>query len=153
VEVAGHEAPAVFENLVGGRLRPSRSGAVLESIDPSTGIAWATVPRSDAADVNDAVTAAREAFEQRWRTLPALTRAAHLRRLADVVHAHADELAHIETRDNGRIITETMLFDLPACAEMLFYFAGTADKISGDTVQMARRASTSRCASRSESSG
>jgi aldehyde dehydrogenase (NAD+) len=56
--------------------------------------------------------------------------------LAEVMRAHADELAEIETRDNGRIIVETTLFDLPACTEMLFYFAGAADKISGDTVQI-----------------
>jgi aldehyde dehydrogenase (NAD+) len=136
VEETDQKRPAVFENLVGGRLQPARSGAVLESIDPSTGAVWATVPRSDPADVSEAVTAARDAFEQRWRTLPALTRAAHLRRLADVVRAHADDLAEIETHDNGRIIVETTLFDLPACTEMLFYFAGAADKISGDTVQI-----------------
>ena len=109
---------------------------MLDSIDPSTGAVWATVPRSDASDISDAVTAARDAFEQRWRVLPALARAGHLRRLADVMRTHADELAEIETRDNGRIIVETTLFDLPACTEMLFYFAGAADKISGDTVQI-----------------
>jgi acyl-CoA reductase-like NAD-dependent aldehyde dehydrogenase len=125
-----------FENLIGGVRQPARAGAVLESIDPSTGAVWATVPRSDATDVADAVAAAREAFEQRWRTLPALARSAHLRRLADVMRTHADELAELETRDNGRIIVETTLFDLPACTEMLFYFAGAADKISGDTVQI-----------------
>ncbi len=80
--------------------------------------------------------AARAAYDDCWRTLPALARAGHLRRLADVMRAHADELAEIETRDNGRIIVETTLFDLPACTEMLFYFAGAADKISGDTVQI-----------------
>ena len=125
-----------FENLIDGRGRPARSGAVLESIDPSTGAVWATVPRSDATDVADAVAAARAAYDDCWRTLPALARAGHLRRLADVMRAHADELAEIETRDNGRIIVETTLFDLPACTEMLFYFAGAADKISGDTVQI-----------------
>jgi aldehyde dehydrogenase (NAD+) len=126
-----------FDNLVNGERCAARSGDVLESVDPSTGEVWATVPRSDERDVNDAVTAARGAFEDRWRTLPALARAAHLRRLAAVVHAHADELAELETRDNGRLIVETTLFDLPACVEMLFYFAGAADKISGDTVQIA----------------
>jgi aldehyde dehydrogenase (NAD+) len=129
--------PPSFENLIGGQRRPARSGTTLDSVDPSTGVAWATVPRSDETDVADAVAAALEAFESRWRPLPALARAAHLRRLADVVRAHADELAEIETRDNGRIIVETTLFDLPACSEMLFYFAGATDKISGDTVQIA----------------
>src|SRR5438477_1829376 len=127
---------ASFENLIGGVRQPARSGAVLECIDPSTGTVWATAPRSDATDVAEAVTAAREAFERRWRTLPALARSAHLRRLADVMREHADELAEIETRDNGRIILQTTLFDLPACTEMLFYFAAAADKISGDTVQI-----------------
>jgi len=128
--------PPSFENLIGGHRRPARSGATLDSIDPSTGVVWATVPRSAETDVTDAVDAALEAFQERWRLLPALVRAAHMRRLADVVRAHADELAEIETRDNGRIIVETTLFDLPACSEMLFYFAGAADKISGDTVQI-----------------
>ena len=133
---SSHKPPAAFENLIGGHRRPARSGAVLESVDPSTGAVWATVPRSDQDDVADAVTAAREAFEQRWRTLPALARAGHLRALAEVLRARADELAELETRDNGRIIVETTLFDLPACTEMLLYFAGAADKISGDTVQI-----------------
>ena len=71
-----------------------------------------------------------------------------------MIRTHADELAEIETRDNGRIIVETTLFDLPACTEMLYYFAGAADKISGDTVQIGPGpASTSRCGSRSGSSG
>ena len=58
-------------------------------------------------------------------------------RLAETIRTHANELAELETRDNGRIIVETTLFDLPACTEMLHYFAGAADKISGDTVQIA----------------
>ena len=131
------ERPVSFENVIGGRRVPSRSGAVLESVDPSTGAVWATVPRSEEADVAAAVDAARAAFEQRWRPLPALARAGHLRGLAEMLRAHATELAELETRDNGRIIVETTLFDLPACTEMLHYFAGAADKISGDTVQIA----------------
>ena len=131
------DALASFENVIGGRRVPARSGAILESVDPSTGAVWATVPRSDEADVAAAVDAARAAFEQRWRPVPALARAGHLRVLAETLRAHADELAELETRDNGRIIVETTLFDLPACTEMLHYFAGAADKISGDTVQIA----------------
>ena len=131
------EGLASFENVIGGRRVPARSGAILESVDPSTGAVWATVPRSDEADVAAAVDAARAAFEQRWQPLPALVRAGHLRALAETIRTHANELAELETRDNGRIIVETTLFDLPACTEMLHYFAGAADKISGDTVQIA----------------
>jgi acyl-CoA reductase-like NAD-dependent aldehyde dehydrogenase len=125
-----------FQNVIGEDLEFAASGAVLESIDPSTGRAWASVPRSGEPDVANAVDAATSGFEKRWRTLPALGRAGHLRRLANVVADHAGELAELEARDNGRIIAETTTFDLPACVEMLHYFAGAADKIAGDTVEI-----------------
>ncbi len=126
----------VFENTIDGQQLPAASGAVLDSVDPSTGSVWAQLPRSDAVDVEHAVAAARTAFDEHWRPLPALARAAHLRALADAVTSAADELATLETRDNGRIIAETTTFDLPACAEMLRFFAGAADKIGGDTVEI-----------------
>jgi acyl-CoA reductase-like NAD-dependent aldehyde dehydrogenase len=125
-----------FHNVIGASLQPASSGAVLDSVDPSTGRVWAGVPRSAEPDVAEAVVAAGDAFDQRWRTLPALARARHLRQLADVVADHADELAEMEARDNGRIIADTSTFDLPACVEMLHYFAGAADKIAGDTVEI-----------------
>jgi len=125
-----------FANVIDGTVQPARSGETLSSIDPSTGAVWASVPRSGAADVDAAVSAGRAAFESRWRPLRAAERARHLRRLADVIEAHARELAEIETADNGRIISETTTFDLPACSEMLRYFAGAADKIGGDTVDV-----------------
>jgi aldehyde dehydrogenase (NAD+) len=125
-----------FQNVIGDGLRSAASGAVLDSVDPSTGRVWAGVPRSDERDIADAVAAAGEAFEKRWRILPALARSRYLRQLADVVADHASELAEMEARDNGRIIADTSSFDLPACVEMLHYFAGAADKIAGDTVEI-----------------
>jgi (Z)-2-((N-methylformamido)methylene)-5-hydroxybutyrolactone dehydrogenase len=125
-----------FQNVIGEDLRSAASGAVLDSVDPSTGRVWAQVPRSGEADVAEAVAAAAGGFDKRWRPLPALARARHLRQLADVVAGHARELAELEARDNGRLITETTTFDLPACVEMLHYFAGAADKIAGDTVEI-----------------
>ena len=125
-----------FQNVIGADLRSAASGAVLDSVDPSTGRVWAQVPRSGEADVAEAVAAAAGAFDKRWRPLPALARARHLRQLADMVAGHAPELAELEARDNGRLITETTTFDLPACVEMLHYFAGAADKIAGDTVEI-----------------
>lgn len=126
----------MFANTIDGESRPAATGATLDSIDPSTGAVWASFPRSTEIDVNDAVIAATTAFEDRWRPLPALARAAHLRDLADVIAGAAPELAELESRDNGRIIAETTTFDLPACAEMLRFFAGAADKIGGDTVEI-----------------
>jgi len=124
-----------FLQVVGGETGPAASGQWLDSVDPATGAVWARVPASGAADVDAAVAAARRAFPG-WWALPALTRAAHLRAIATTVEAHATELAEIETRDNGRVRNETVLGDLPACAQMFHYFAGAADKIAGDTVQV-----------------
>lgn len=125
-----------FENVIGGERRPALSGQVLDSVDPSIGQVWANVPRGSEDDVGMAVAAAGAAFEQRWRSLAALARAGHIRRLAEAVALHAQELAELEARDSGRIISEMTAFDLPACVEMLQYFAGAADKISGDTVEI-----------------
>jgi aldehyde dehydrogenase (NAD+) len=126
---------ARFGQVVDGVVGPAASGAWIPSVDPSTGVAWAEIPASDTDDVDAAVDAARRAFPG-WWALPALARAAHLRAIAELVGAHAQELAEIETRDNGRVRNETLLGDLPACAQMFHYFAGAADKLSGDTVQV-----------------
>ena len=125
-----------FPQVIDGREGPAASGEWLDSVDPSTGRVWARVAASGAVDVDAAVEAARRAFPA-WSGLPALQRAAHLRRIAEVLADATHLLAEIETRDNGRVRNETLLGDLPACAQMFHYFAGAADKISGDTVQVA----------------
>lgn len=122
-----------FLQVVDGVAGPAASGEWIPSIDPSTGRVWAEIPASGAADVEAAVDAARRAFPG-WWALPALQRAAHLRAVAEVIGAHTEELAALETRDNGRVRNETLLGDLPACAQMFHYFAGAADKLAGDTV-------------------
>lgn len=101
-----------YSNLIGGELRPAADGGTLDSVDPSTGEVWARVPRGRAADAAAAVAAARAAFPA-WAALPAAARAARLRKVAAVFAAHAEELAELETRDNGRIISETAGRDLP----------------------------------------
>ncbi|MGH3392680.1 MAG: aldehyde dehydrogenase family protein, partial [Actinomadura sp.] len=85
---------------------------MLDSVDPATGEVWARVPRSTAADAEAAVDAARAAFGK-WSNLPAAARAHYLRKVAGVFAEHAKELAELETRDNGRIISETARRDLP----------------------------------------
>ena len=124
-----------FGNVIGGKRADASGGGVIESVEPATGVPWATIPRSGAGEVDQAVSAAREAFAG-WWGLPALGRAAQLRSLAELVRAHAAELATIESRDVGRVARETAAGDLPACTEMLHFFAGMADKIHGDTVNV-----------------
>jgi aldehyde dehydrogenase (NAD+) len=131
------DAPVrIFQNLIDGRSRPALSGKWLDSIDPATGRVWARIPAGDAADVDEAVAAAKRAFHGPWRDLSAAKRAGLLRRVAQIVAEHAAEIAEIETRDNGRIIAETTAGDLPAVVEMLHYWAGAADKIHGETVSV-----------------
>jgi aldehyde dehydrogenase (NAD+) len=130
-----------FLQTIDGAQVAAADGAVLDSIDPATGQVWATVPRGTADDVDRAVRAAHTA-RPGWRDLGAAGRARHLRRLAGVFAEHRDELSEIETRDNGRILNDTRNLDLPACAEMWHYFAGAADKLHGDTVDIGPRAFT-----------
>ena len=125
--------PRRFLNLIDGGTRPAASGEWIDSIDPSTGRVWAQAPAGGAPDIDAAVEAARRAWRG-WRRTPAAQRAALLRNLAAAFAEAAPALAEIETRDNGRILTETTAGDLPAVVQMLHYWAGAADKIQGETV-------------------
>ncbi|CAB4342400.1 unannotated protein [freshwater metagenome] len=124
-----------FLQLIDGELCPASSGRWIESINPATGVAWARIPQSDAVDVAAAVQAAANSFPA-WWALPSLQRAAHLRAVADIIRVNGRELAEIETRDNGRVLNETLMGDIPACEQMFQFFAGSADKVHGDTVQV-----------------
>ncbi|GAB3967586.1 aldehyde dehydrogenase [Actinoallomurus acanthiterrae] len=99
-----------FSNLIGGELRGT--DRMLDSVDPATGTVWARIPRGTADDADAAVAAARAAFPA-WSAMPAAGRAHILRKVAGVFAANARELAELETRDNGRIITETSKRDVP----------------------------------------
>jgi len=125
-----------FQNLIDGGSRPAANGGWIDSIDPSTGRVWAQIPDGRAEDVDAAVAAARRAFRGPWRQMAAAQRAALLRKVADLVGPRVEELATIETRDNGKIIADTRAGDVPAVAQMLHYWAGAADKIHGETVQV-----------------
>jgi aldehyde dehydrogenase (NAD+) len=125
-----------IDQWIDGTRVPPRNGRYLESLEPSYDRAWIEIPDGDASDVDDAVAAAKRAFEGPLREMPAMRRAALLRATADQVDAHAEELATIECRDNGKPIAEARVGDLPSVAEMLRYWAGAADKIHGETVDI-----------------
>ncbi len=131
------EASSVIEyaNHIGGHHVPARSGRVLDCTNPATGQVWARIPHSDSVDVDDAVAAARRGFET-WSRLDAKQRAGHLRALAEVTREHIRELADLETFDTGRVIKETLYGHLPTCVEILHFFAGAADKLHGETVNV-----------------
>jgi acyl-CoA reductase-like NAD-dependent aldehyde dehydrogenase len=127
-----------FRNLIGGDLVEASDRGEIASEDPSRGVPWATIPRSQSVDVHEAVGAARGAFDETWSRLDAKARAQHLRSVAETMRAHADELALTESRDTGRVLREVRGGHLPSCVEMFHYFAGAADKLHGDTVEVGR---------------
>ncbi|WP_328808439.1 aldehyde dehydrogenase family protein [Nonomuraea montanisoli] len=123
-----------YRNLVGGRLVPAADGRTMDSVNPATGEVWARVPASGPRDAEAAVEAAGKAFP-RWSALPALARAHVLRQVSAVFTEHAEELARLETRDNGRILRDTLTKDLPGMAHLWQLAASQClDAVKGDTV-------------------
>src|ERR1700737_3695168 len=119
--------------FIGGEWVAPIDGSIVESIDPSTGRPWATVPFGGTLDMDRAVAAANEAFHGPWRKMSVFDRAALLRKLATVYHTYAGDLAKLESTDNGRPIRETPP-DIGAHSQWYHYFAGMADKIDGRSI-------------------
>jgi phenylacetaldehyde dehydrogenase len=123
--------------LVGGEWRAAASGQTIAVRDPATGETIATVPDGGAADVDEAVRAARAAFESaEWGGARPVDRERWLLKLADLVEANAGELAEIETLDNGKPLAMSQRVDVPSAVDFLRYCAGWATKIEGTTVDV-----------------
>lgn len=113
----------------------SESGKTFPTINPSTGEEICQIAEADAADVEKAVRAARAAFERGpWRKMQASDRGRLLHRLADLIETHADELASLESLDNGKPVAVAKAVDVAATAGCYRYFAGWADKVHGKTI-------------------
>jgi phenylacetaldehyde dehydrogenase len=124
-------------NFIGGSWKAAQSGATLPVIDPGTGSEVAAIPACGAADVDEAVRAARAALEMGpWGRMPAADRGKLLWKLADLIDQKAEELAQIESLDTGRPIFECRIVDIPGSVQMLRYMAGWASKINGETMQL-----------------
>src|SRR5579863_2175900 len=108
-----------------------------DTTNPATGEVLTQVPEASATDVDHAVQAARRAFEDRngaWRKLSASERGRLIWKLADLVEKNSEELAELETLDNGKPIFESRYVDMPMVVDVLRYYAGLATKIHGETV-------------------
>ncbi|MDR6417002.1 aldehyde dehydrogenase [Pseudarthrobacter sulfonivorans] len=129
-----------YEHFINGEFVPPSSGEYFESTNPATLDVLYRAARGNAADVERAVAAAAAAFENpAWRDLSQTKRGHLLRRLGDLVGEHADELARMESEDNGKLLRE-MRAQLAAMPEYYYYYAGLADKIQGDTIPGSSRA-------------
>jgi len=121
--------------LIDGQWRDSSSGKTFATINPATEEVIAEVAEGDAADIDLAVKAARKAFDSgSWRKTDARDRGILINRLADLIEKNIDELAGLETLDNGKPISESRHADLPLVIDCFRYYAGWADKIHGQTV-------------------
>jgi aldehyde dehydrogenase (NAD+) len=120
--------------LIDGRRVPSLSGRTFKSLNPATEQVIATIAEGNEADVDAAVAAARRAFEGPWRTMGAAERGHILFKWAELLKQHADEIVELESLDAGKPIAAVLRQDFPAAVDTLTYYAGWADKISGDVV-------------------
>ncbi len=125
--------------LIGGEWRDASGGKTFETINPATGEPLTTVAEASASDVDAAVQAARKAFDDAagpWRKMSASERGRVLWKIAELVEANIDELAELETLDNGKPIFESRYVDMPMVADVFRYYAGWATKIHGETINI-----------------
>ncbi|HEV7460664.1 MAG TPA: aldehyde dehydrogenase family protein [Solirubrobacteraceae bacterium] len=138
--------------LIGGERPGAADGRTFETLDPATGEPIAVVAHAGAEDVDRAVRAARGAFEDGpWASMAAADRGALLERLAQLVEENADELAELESLDNGKPVTYAKAVDVGSSAAHLRYFAGWPTKIEGEVIPV--RAPDTLCYTRKEPVG
>ena len=121
--------------LIDGAWVDAVSGRTFETINPATGEVITRVAEGGKDDVERAVGAARRAFESGpWKKITPRERGRLLYKLADLIEQHIDELAALETLDNGKPLNDSRHIDLPLVVECYRYYAGWADKIEGRTI-------------------
>jgi len=124
--------------LINNQWVESASGKTFPTVNPATGMEICRVAEADAADVDKAVQAAREAFDKGpWRRMAASERGRLLNKLADLIEKNADELARLEALDNSKPYQVAKTADLPLVIACYRYYAGWADKIQGKTIPIA----------------
>jgi acyl-CoA reductase-like NAD-dependent aldehyde dehydrogenase len=119
--------------FIGGSFVDAVDGSTFETINPHDGSLIARVARAGPADIDRAVAAASTAFPA-WGRLAAAARGVILLRLADLIEAHADELARLESLDTGHPIRDSRNLDVARTAATFRYFGGMADKLQGDVI-------------------
>ncbi|GLT47235.1 hypothetical protein SLA2020_209440 [Shorea laevis] len=123
------------QHVINGKFVDAASGKTFPTYDPRTGDVIAHVAEGDAEDINRAVAAARKAFDEGpWPRMTAYERSRIMLRFADLVEKHSEELAALETWNNGKPFEQSFKSELPLLVRLFHYYAGWADKIHGLTV-------------------
>ena len=121
--------------LIDGAWVEATSGKTFPVYDPATEEVIAHVAEGEAADIDRAVRAARQAFDSGpWRKITPSERGRMLWRLGDLLESHAEELAQLESLDNGKPLKVARMADVPMAVDMFRYMAGWATKIEGHTI-------------------
>lgn len=123
-----------YQMYIDGEWVDAENGDTFESLNPATAQPWANIPAASEADVDRAVQAAHRAFtEGPWSKMLATERGVLLRKLAEVMKEHSEELGTTETTDTGKLLSETR-WQAAYLSTYYHYYAGLADKVHGDTL-------------------
>ena len=121
--------------LIGGQWVDAASGKTFPVQNPATGEVIAQVAEGDKKDIDRAVKAARRAFESGpWPRLSPSERGRLVWKLGDLILENLEELAELESLDNGKPVTVARAADVPLAADLFHYMAGWATKIEGNTI-------------------
>jgi phenylacetaldehyde dehydrogenase len=123
--------------FINGQWSDAASGKTFETPDPATGETLARVAEGDAEDINRAVKAARKAFEEGpWSRMTPSDRGRIVWKIGDLILEHTDELAQLESLDNGKPFVVAQAADIPLAADLFHYMAGWATKIEGNSIDI-----------------
>jgi len=123
--------------FINGQWTDAASGKTFATPNPATGETLATIAEGDAEDINRAVRAARKAFEDGpWGKMSPSERGRIIWRIGDLILEHRDELAQLESLDNGKPFAVAQAADVPLAADLFHYMAGWATKLEGNTIDL-----------------
>ena len=121
--------------FINNQFVPSASGKTFPTYNPATGEIMAQVAEGDREDIDRAVKAARKAFENpAWADMSPSQRGRLIWKLADLLEAHTEEFAQIESLDNGKPLAIARVADVPLAVDLFRYMAGWATKIEGNSI-------------------
>src|SRR5271169_5899287 len=138
---AGIKTPATIDFLksspkrllINGKWVAAKSGKTFETVNPANEEILALIAEGDKADVDEAVRAARTALEGKWSSITPHERSRYLYKIADLIEQNADQLAELESLDNGKPLAIAKAADIPGAARTFRYYAGWPTKIYGET--------------------
>ncbi|MBJ7331306.1 MAG: aldehyde dehydrogenase family protein [Solirubrobacteraceae bacterium] len=131
-EFVGHDHPM----LIGSDWVDAASGKTFEVLNPATGDLLCRVAEGSSEDIDRAVKTARAAFETGpWHTMKPSERGRLLHKLGDLILEHGEELASLETLDNGKPYAVALGADVPLAADLFHYMSGWCTKLNGQTIQ------------------